>query len=379
NSISKFAVRISNDYLQSVSGEDFGKVVYTETGTIDTVEVLVSEFELQEDSATGYSKADDSFEITGRGNNKSLISSAIEDENRESFNRYTAAIYPLRFWYLYRKIRIWAEQRTIGSSACAQMPLISGTGSGQCPTIKISDASADLAVKEAVDILKKSFDDNVTCSSEMLCRYAQTDEICSPGCSDPCTCASTSCSYKKQCDKEPQCTIGTDSSSPTCENPSDIPNPPNANGAPFDNVCKEPNAETQCPGDCFGYGEEHTLKFIANITCIDKKYQNPVSTEGFKNLKFSFLVHVYLKHRIEAPSTECECPPVIVNPSPGPGPTATPTPGTPTTVTPTSVTPTSVTPTSVTPTTVSPQTSVHTTSERPTTVIPPPPKPPVNP
>ena len=58
-------------------------------------------------------------------------------------------------------------------------------------------------------------------------------------------------------------------------------------------------AKTGSP--CHGFGENHTIEFVTEIVCTDKKYQQPVLPNGFKNLKFRIKAHVYLNHWVEPP------------------------------------------------------------------------------
>ncbi len=52
---------------------------------------------------------------------------------------------------------------------------------------------------------------------------------------------------------------------------------------------------------CHGFGENHTIEFVSEIVCTDKKYNLPVGQFGFENLKFRIKVHVYLNHWVEPP------------------------------------------------------------------------------
>ncbi|MGB9748622.1 MAG: hypothetical protein ACP5H9_04605 [Candidatus Woesearchaeota archaeon] len=52
---------------------------------------------------------------------------------------------------------------------------------------------------------------------------------------------------------------------------------------------------------CHGFGENHTIEFVTDIRCIDYKYQNPVGSAEFKNLKFVIKAHVFLEHLVDPP------------------------------------------------------------------------------
>ncbi len=72
---------------------------------------------------------------------------------------------------------------------------------------------------------------------------------------------------------------------------------------PCGQVCM---ARTGTP--CHGFGENHTLEFVADVVCRDHKYSLPVSKDGLSNLTFRFKVHVFLNHWVPPPpppSTQC--------------------------------------------------------------------------
>ena len=70
---------------------------------------------------------------------------------------------------------------------------------------------------------------------------------------------------------------------------------------PFEKLSPAEYCNVKCPDKCHGFGENHTIEFVTEIVCTDKKYQQPVLPANFKNLKFRIRAHVYLNHWVDPP------------------------------------------------------------------------------
>ncbi|MCX6710604.1 MAG: hypothetical protein NTZ02_00765 [Candidatus Woesearchaeota archaeon] len=306
SNISRYAAIFSNNYLSSISGTDFGKVKYEDAGDISMINILVSSPDLQENN--GKANADEGFLIEGKGTSPMVVKSAESGEESQSQNSYTTYVYPLRYWYLYRKIDDWAMQNLPTQLSCNFMTTYYGVGSGSCPAFVIDERFVDAIAESSFNSLKQEFDSDVECSYTVPCKYAKTEILCAP----PADCGDCNVVWPMAgcgvCDNSAKCVSGANSDSVKCENPSEIPTPPEEPQIKLSSICNDPNIQITCPYSPYGYGEEQTIKFIMNVTCVDKKYQQPVGSSGFENLKFNFLVHVYLTRRTEPPRPECVCP-----------------------------------------------------------------------
>jgi hypothetical protein len=307
SNISRYAAAFSNSYLSSISGTDFGKVKYEDAGDISIINILVSSPDL--DERNGKANADEGFLIEGKGTSPMVVKSADSGEESQSQNSYTTYVYPLRYWYMYRKIRDWARENLPSQLSCNLMATYYGVGSGACPAFVIPDKAVEHIAELSFNSLKQEFDSDVECSYTLPCEYAKTTILCAP----PADCGdcnvvwpTAGCGIE---DTNAKCVSGAKSNDVECENPSEIPKPPEEPQVEFTGVHNEPNVNTKlCPSSPYGYGENQTIKFIMNVSCIDRKYQQPVGSDGFENLKFNFLVHVYLSRRTEPPQPECNCP-----------------------------------------------------------------------
>ena len=306
SNISRYAVVFANSYLSSISGADFGKVRYEDAGDISMINIIVSKPDLQENN--GKASADEGFLIEGKGTSPMVVKAADSGEESQSQNSYTTYAYPLRYWYLYRKISDWARQNLPSQLSCNFMTTYYGVGSGACPAFVIDEKYVDTIAESSINLLKQSFDSDVECSYTLPCKYAKTEILCAP----PVDCGECNLEWPMSgCpveDSKAKCLSGQDSGAAVCESPSEVPKPPEQPQVELTGVNREPNQMVTCPYSPYGYGEKQIIKFIMNVTCIDKKYQQPVGSSGFENLKFNFLVHVYLTRTTEPPKPECVCP-----------------------------------------------------------------------
>jgi len=306
SNISRYAITFANSYLSSISGADFGKVKYEDAGDITSVEILVSRPDLVEEN--GMASADEGFLVEGKGTSPLVVKSADSGEESQSQNHYKTYVYPLRYWYLYRKIGDWARQNLPSQLSCDFMTTYYGVGSGACPAFVIDEKYVDTIAESSINLLKHSFDSDVECSYNLPCKYAKTEILCAP----PVDCGACDIVWPTSgCpieDIKAKCLSGQDSGAAVCESPSEIPKPPEQPQVELTGVSQQPNQMISCSYSPYGYGEKQTIKFIMNVTCIDKKYQQPVGSSGFENLKFNFLVHVYLTRTTEPPEPECVCP-----------------------------------------------------------------------
>lgn len=304
----------SNIYLNLLTGKEYGPIELTDTGSYARVKVWVEEGDLK---PTYDPIIYERFIVSGDEGRSATVRNLQTGEERKAPLESTIPVYPLRYWWLYKVIRDWTNQNILSVYTCSAMQLVSGTGSGPCCVPIMSEDIIDQVVSRAVERLQQEFDqqDNfVTCSYEILCRHADTVvlKVEAPPISCPagCTCACPQgCNYNTNHDdpcvsgecKDPYCPEpGSDVPEPSCYQ-AEVPYAPQ----PWEGACQN------IDGQCYGFGEEHTISFIARIRCIDEKFQSPIREDEFKNLNFSILTHVYLKHRVEPeiPTPSVVCPP----------------------------------------------------------------------
>jgi hypothetical protein len=333
SNISRSASIISNSYLSSISGEDFGKIKYEDSGDMTIINVLVSSSDLYE--IDGRAAADDGFLIEGKGTSPMIVKLTDSGEESQSQNSYTTYVYPLRYWYMYRKIRDWARENLPSQLSCNLMSTYYGVGSGACPAFVIPEETVENIAALSFNSLKQEFDSDVECSYNLPCNYTKTEILCAP----PKDCGGchvvwpmAGCGVE---DTDAKCLSGENLNEVQCENPSELPKPLEQPQIEFTGVSNEPNQMITCPYSPYGYGARQTIKFIINVSCIDRKYQQPVGSNSFENMKFNFLVHVYLTRTTEPPEPGCHCPVIetgeppggtVINPTPTPDTPYTPPP-----------------------------------------------------
>ncbi|MEM0231217.1 MAG: hypothetical protein QXT20_03400 [Candidatus Woesearchaeota archaeon] len=307
SNLSRFAIIYTNQYLASIRGEDLGKFKIEDAGDISSIEILVSDTDLYE--MDGSAGADEGFLAEGRGTIPAVVKEVDSGEEVQEQNAFKSYAYPLRYWYLYRKIEEWARQNIVSQYSCDKLMTYYGVGTSACPAYVINEEYVKQIADSSLKHLQDSFDSYVKCTYTLPCLYAKTEILCSAAINCPAGCGviwpASGCPYP---DLKQNCLSGQKSDG-KCENPQNIPSPPEQPQVeiPFGTQL-EPNTLITCPFSPYGYGERHNIDFIMNITCIDTKYQHPISESGFENLRFNLLVHVFLTRTTNPPEPECDCP-----------------------------------------------------------------------
>ncbi len=377
-----------NDFLQSIEGLNFGKIIINSSGKIDEVQVWVNDSLVK--PINNVAPVDEYFNISAHGRQEAIIESGLSDEQRFVIHAYTMTIYPLRYWYLYRVIKKWIDDGVLTMTTCQSEELVQGQGGKPvCKAPIVADITVEQIVKYSVDKLEERFakkDPFVTCNYTIPCSYAKTVILCCCNngcpplkCGQECTPGSDACNeypdncYTVYCPnickilppriQHRTCKGGTafipdiECVSGDCDKSNmnftgqyerlgldllDIvpldkdehktpPGKPSGKSPvmPHSEKCDEPEpscskikvkyypptpdpsryGEEKCGEACYlktgnychGFGENHTIEFVTEIVCTDKKYQQPVLPNDFKNLKFRIKAHVYLNHWVEPP------------------------------------------------------------------------------
>ncbi len=400
-----------NNYLSNLQKTRIAGVTVTKPGLIEDVDILVTNSLFT--NLSYFNSVSDKFYVKTQGE-PTEIKSLIDANKRIIPNDFTEKISPIRYWYLYSKIKKWADSEILTTNTCEDEEVVQGLAGFVCKGPAVGKKSIDKIMKSAIKNLTDSLNEEgnyVSCTYTIPCKYAKTDFICCcnqekcpsshvvPGGTD-CFVVKPTCSVnckilnpfechpvcpgfsvKRVClSNESFCTSGSCNSNPlkfTGNNDQvsieDIDYLPFKDQSKNPKECKEPeprcskvtvkydpmNPRTQyyvpdpCGHYCFakyghpchGFGENHTIEFVANVVCKDKKYLLPVSKIKPQPLVFRFKVHVYLDHWVPPPpppdvscnvqpvecppKPECHChdnPKPKPNPSPSPNPNPTPSP-----------------------------------------------------
>ncbi len=319
--ISGYTTEYANAYLNNLENFNFGFSTIENPGSYGNVKVIISEDDL---NAIDFSeRAAEKIFTNFSGKEETVISSNSSNEIEKTKNELHIGVNNIRYWYAYKVLRSWANT-VLGSETCNAMQIVKGSGDGPCCVPSIDETTIDRIAQSSVEKLKGSFDSYVTCQYEIVCRGksettplisenvdCSAPENCPEGCS--CSCPVKTCRYNWRESADP-CFSGSPPDS-YCTKPA--PSPVSGLIAYQPAVWEgEPNCGN-VDGSCYGFGVRHEISFIMKISCVDKKYQQPIGEEKFENLNFTIFAHVYLRHESEPERPLCqqiEC----VHPQPSP-------------------------------------------------------------
>lgn len=257
---------------------------------------------------------DEKFNVGGYGSYLTLIQ---EGDIINSSNNIYEEIPKVRFWYLYRNFREWAEENSLSAYMCDCMWEIckcdnSGSCSEQCQPFYECYKNA---VNNALQDLQNKFDNYVSCTASYGCCY-QEKQSCGEikGCvpwKDPPKCNRCRIGNPKELCSEQELTFA-----PQIETPSNTQLNYyqisastkkyyyNVRLATTDDECSQHKAEMW-----------NTVKGAVEteFSCTDRKYT--LSTENDKYLTFSVETNIALKARRCYDDSPCEC--VWICPVPG--------------------------------------------------------------
>ncbi|MBN1156506.1 hypothetical protein JXA85_02745 [Candidatus Woesearchaeota archaeon] len=307
-----------NQYLDKLknSGKEFSpEYNFIETGSVGTIRLWFDEVNLSNrDVDTGFSfspETIDGEEVTGDPAIQSKIETGGETKTIEG--DFTLRIDNIRYWYLYRTVRGWIEQGILIKEACNRLPIVKGNASDEaakCYAPYVADNIVENTLSNATHNLNQRFDNKVTCSYKILCQNVETELLWKHPCPAGVGCIAWPCKWYQQ--NATACIVGGCGDNPECENPVNAGEPPcqdtgsvNYTSEWVYGTGQEIVASRVSKGiyPSITYSENHTVSFIANMTCVDKSYNHP----DFGNLKLNFLVHVYMVRGEDADDPPCPC------------------------------------------------------------------------
>ena len=179
SSISTKAEATCNNYLKTINGLKLASANINKPGIIEHFDVLVNQSLFSNE--TYANQVSDSFKVTAYGSS-AVLASLINGDKRLIQHSYTEQIYPLRFWYIYKNLKEWADSGILASATCESEELIQGVGGMVCKGPKVDNKTTidnimKVAIKNLTDRLNKD-GDFVSCSYQIPCRYAKTTYLC---------------------------------------------------------------------------------------------------------------------------------------------------------------------------------------------------------
>jgi hypothetical protein len=231
------------------------------------VELEVSDFECIDTplyNGLGSGDYDEGFPVESYGSNINVTS---RENKIESSNDMFDYISENRFWFLYRKMKVWVENNEdyIFSKNCACLDEIDcesshACDSGSCPIF--GDCLQTAFDQMAFSVQKYIGDEYVRCYGSPSCCYTEKLDTCEP---DP----SGDCSF---------------SNGGTCFNCNEYAD----EDLCIDKIVAQDTVEA-CIGNC-RYWETWKANIKGSITCVDKRYQLSIpGTERYLEFKIDIV------------------------------------------------------------------------------------------
>lgn len=258
------------------------------------------DYDINEDSVISGSN-DEKFNVGGYGSYLTLVQ---DGDKVTSNNDVYEEISKMRFWYLYRKFREWAEENKLSMYICQCLTKICNIASNpneyrQC---------YQQAIENTLNDLKGKFDEYVSCEAKQNCEYAEIEDCykyatygCSKWENTPKCNRCVTGKAGELCSQNPQLWIEYQNNAKT-ENSNKLTYSYFIRTFESNNVYYNPvnSQEKVCE-----YWAETRGSIEATFSCTDYKYA--LSTEKNKYLTFTLYTTIALKGKNCYENTPYEC------------------------------------------------------------------------
>ncbi len=305
-----------NNYLDAIQGEEFGNLVFEETGSISKVDVKVQDIDMVEETPF------ENFQASFSGDEICVVRDKLSDETSTFKHQYTVGTQCNRFYYLLNGLNNWAITNRLSTASCNAIPAVVGIGSGDIHYPSIDKSTVDDIIGYAMDDLDEKFDEFVECTYTLNDYIATSEPL--PHDAGPCTTYDhVPMSTCGGCPPVEMCGGGCPVGEPTYKT-----SQKDCQGEDSTIAFNGPNWRPPGPSvhvNCGSVGVHHEILIDLSVSCTDYKCKNPVGTEGMEHLTMNVTAFVHLTHHKDPEPISCKSPQPCGGTVSGP-PTVSPTP-----------------------------------------------------